>query len=136
MKKVQISLVALTLGLMSFTVVSPDAVTILKSIDAASISWKSDAIEVGQIPQGTPKNIEFEFKNTGKTAVIITSVKPSCGCTAANYTKEPVAPGKSGYIKATFNALATGPFTKTVTVITSVDETPKVLKFAGVVAAK
>jgi hypothetical protein len=136
MKKVQISLVALTLGLMSFTVVSPVADTIQKSIDAASISWKSDAIEVGQIPQGTPKNIEFEFKNTGKTAVIITSVKPSCGCTAADYTKEPVAPGKSGYIKATFNAVATGPFTQTVTVITSVDETPKVLKFAGVVAAK
>jgi len=136
MKKVQISLLALSLGLMSFSVVSPVTTIIVKSIEAAVISWKSDAVEVGQIPQGTPKEIEFEFKNTGKTSVVITSVKPSCGCTAADYTKEPVAPGKSGIIKAIYNAASAGPFTKTVTVTTSADETPKVLKFAGVVTAK
>jgi hypothetical protein len=136
MKKVQISLLALSLGLMSFSVVSPVATTIVKSIEAAAISWKSDAVEVGQIPQGTPKEIQFEFKNSGKTSVVITSVKPSCGCTAADYTKEPVAPGKSGIIKAIYNAASAGPFTKTVTVTTSADETPKILKFAGVVTAK
>jgi len=136
MKKVQISLLALSLGLMSFSVVSPMATTIVKSIEAAAISWKSDAVEVGQIPQGTPKEIQFEFKNSGKTSVVITSVKPSCGCTAADYTKEPVAPGKSGIIKAIYNAASAGPFTKTVTVTTSADETPKILKFAGVVTAK
>jgi hypothetical protein len=136
MKKVQISLLALSLGLMSFSVVSPVTTIIVKSIEAAVISWKSDAVEVGQIPQGTPKEIQFEFKNTGKTSVVITSVKPSCGCTAADYTKEPVAPGKSGIIKAIYNAASAGPFTKTVTVTTSADETPKVLKFAGVVTAK
>ena len=136
MKKVQISLLALSLGLMSFSVVSPMAITIVKSIEAAAISWKSDAVEVGQIPQGTPKEIQFEFKNSGKTSVVITSVKPSCGCTAADYTKEPVAPGKSGIIKAIYNAASAGPFTKTVTVTTSADETPKILKFAGVVTAK
>lgn len=121
---------------MSFSVVSPMATTIVKSIEAAAISWKSDAVEVGQIPQGTPKEIQFEFKNSGKTSVVITSVKPSCGCTAADYTKEPVAPGKSGIIKAIYNAASAGPFTKTVTVTTSADETPKILKFAGVVTAK
>lgn len=136
MKKVKISLLALTLGLMSFTVITPVNNSITNSIEATSIAWKSDAIEVGQIPQGTPKNIEFEFKNTGKTAVIIKTVQPSCGCTAADYTKEPIAPGKTGYIKAIFNAASAGPFTKTVTVSTSADETPKVLKFAGVVVAK
>jgi hypothetical protein len=47
-----------------------------------------------------------------------------------------VAPGKSGIIKAIYNAASAGPFTKTVTVTTSADETPKVLKFAGVVTAK
>ncbi|MEN9929582.1 MAG: hypothetical protein RLZZ231_1503 [Bacteroidota bacterium] len=136
MKKVSLFLFACTLVLMSFTKNTPVPHKITISKNAAPIVWKSDAIEVGSIPQGVPKKIQFEFKNTSKKAILIKSVKPSCGCTAAEYTKTPVAPGKSGYIKATFNALATGPFTKTVTVFTSADKSPTVLKFAGVVAPK
>lgn len=128
MKKVYILVLSLALGLMSFT--------ITHSSISKSITWKTDAVEVGKIPQGIPKKIQFEFKNTGKKAVLITAVKPACGCTAAEYTKTPVAPGKSGFVKAIFNAAAPGPFTKSVTVTTSAEATPMVLKFAGVVIPK
>ena len=46
---------------------------------------------------------EFTFVNEGDTPLVLTQVSPSCGCTAADYTKEPVAPGKKGFIKATLN---------------------------------
>jgi len=63
---------------------------------------------------------EFTFKNTGTTPIVITRVQPSCGCTTTDYTKEPVAPGKKGFIKASFNPRGTkNVFTKTVTVHTS-----------------
>jgi len=68
--------------------------------------------------------------------VLITNVKPGCGCTNADYTKDSIAPGKTGYVKATFNAANAGQFTKTVTVTTSAEETPKVLTFKGTVVAK
>lgn len=95
------------------------------------ITWKSETVDVGEIPQGTPKMIEFSFKNTGDKEVIITNVKTSCGCTASDYTKEAIAPGKSGFVKATYNAAVKGSFTKTVTVTTNADETPKVLTLKG-----
>ncbi|WP_298394354.1 DUF1573 domain-containing protein [Flavobacterium sp.] len=136
MKILKISMLALALGLMSFTVISNEENTIVKTTEANAITWKSDVIEVGQIPQGTPKLIEFQFKNTSSKAVVITNVKPACGCTAADYTKESIAPGKSGYVKATYNAAAAGPFTKTVTVTTSAETNPKVLTFKGTVVAK
>jgi len=137
MKIIKISMLALALGLMSFSAIAP-----IKSIssenkivaDAAStIVWKAETIDVGQIPQGTPKAIVYEFKNTGKTAVVITSVQGSCGCTATDYTKEPILPGKSAKVTATYNAANKGGFTKTVTVTTSAETTPKVLTLKGTV---
>jgi hypothetical protein len=134
MKVIKISMMALALGLMSFS--APVASLPAPSAAVSSFStivWKAETIDVGQIPQGTPKAIVYEFKNAGKTAVVITNVKGSCGCTATDYTKEPILPGKSAKITATYNAANKGAFTKTVTVTTSAETTPKVLTLKGTV---
>jgi hypothetical protein len=136
MKVIKLSILALTLGLMSFTVVNNTKVSTELSSESKGIAWKSETVDVGEIPQGTPKEIVFEFKNTGTSAVIITNVKPSCGCTAADYTKEPIAPGKIGYVKAVYNAAASGAFMKNITVTTNAEDAPKSLSFKGTVVAK
>jgi len=138
MKIIKISMLALALGLMSFSAIAPvqsvvNADETIVAETASTIVWKAETIDVGQIPQGTPKAIVYEFKNTGKTAVVITNVQGSCGCTATDYTKEPVQPGKSAKVTATYNAAAKGGFTKTVTVTTSAETTPKVLTLKGTV---
>lgn len=136
MKIVKISMLALALGLMSFSAIAPVEALSSKTttlLTASTIVWKAETIDVGQIPQGTPKAIVYEFKNTGKTAVVITNVKGSCGCTATDYTKEPILPGKSAKVTATFNAANKGGFTKTVTVTTSAETTPKILTLKGTV---
>jgi hypothetical protein len=122
MNTIKMSFLSLALGLMSFATIS-------------AITWKSDAIDVGEIPQGKPKAIVFEFKNTGATDVIITNAQGSCGCTATDYTKTPIKSGKSGTITATYNAANVGAFTKTVTVTTNAETTPKVLTLKGIVKA-
>lgn len=63
--------------------------------------------------------------------MIFTSVNASCGCTTPSYTKEPIAPGKTGEITATYNALAPGDFTKQVTVITNLSDEQVVLRLKG-----
>ena len=136
MKTLKISILALTIGLMSFSVIPNHKNSIVKTVVTSPISWKSETIDVGEIPQGILKLIQFEFKDTGKTSVKITNVHGSCGCTATDYTKEDIAPGKTAIIKANYNASNMGVFTKTVTVTTSVEETPKVLTFKGTVVAK
>ncbi|HLA56181.1 MAG TPA: DUF1573 domain-containing protein [Flavobacterium sp.] len=121
-KTLKISLIVAVLGLMSFTV-----------LPGAAIVWKSDVVEVGEIPQSIPKSIEFEFRNTGDTTVLITNVQPTCGCTVAEYTKTPIKPGEKATVKATFNAANKGAFTKTIKVTTTVEETQKALTFKGTV---
>lgn len=133
---IKISMLALALGLMSFSAVAPvkSLVSETKTVETAStVVWKTETIDVGQIPQGTPKAIVYEFKNTGKTAVVITNVQGSCGCTATDYTKEPIQPGKTAKVTATYNAANKGAFTKTVTVTTSAETTPKILTLKGTV---
>jgi hypothetical protein len=133
MKAIKMSIVACVLGLMSFTVLPTKSKSIEKIKEANGITWKSESIDLGEIPQNKPKEVDFEFKNTGKTAVVITNVKASCGCTATDYTKTPVQPGETARVKATYNAAAKGAFSKTVTVTTNADDTPKVLSFKGTV---
>jgi len=59
----------------------------------------------------------FSFKNVSKEPVRVVDVKASCGCTAPSWSKEPVAPGKEGFVEAQYNAWGRpGAFTKTLTV--------------------
>ena len=136
MKIIKILMLALVLGLMSFSAIAPVQSLVSKvktETTASTIVWKAESIDVGQIPQGTPKAIVYEFKNTGKATVVITNVQGSCGCTATDYTKEPILPGKSAKVTATYNAANKGGFTKTVTVTTSAETTPKILTLKGTV---
>ncbi|RKR11405.1 uncharacterized protein DUF1573 [Flavobacterium sp. 90] len=137
MRIIKISMLALALGLMSFSAIAPVKALVCETktttFDASTIVWKTETIDVGQIPQGTPKAIVYEFKNTGKTAVVITNVQGSCGCTATDYTKEPILPGKTAKVTATYNAANKGGFTKTVTVTTSAETAPKILTLKGTV---
>ncbi|AZA53234.1 DUF1573 domain-containing protein [Chryseobacterium sp. G0201] len=115
--------------------VFPAEGTPVVKVIAADIKWKTESIDVGNIPQGKPKLIRFEFTNTSKKPIVIENVAPSCGCTTADYTKTPILPGKKGFVEASFNAAAAGPFMKTVNVTTSESKTPKTLSFKGIVAA-
>jgi hypothetical protein len=99
---------------------------------AAIFNWNETIFDFGTIEQGTPVNHEFEFVNTGSEPLIISTVQVSCGCTVADYTKEAIAPGAKGYVKATYNAAKAGAFTKTVTVQANSSENP-VLTLKGIV---
>ncbi|WP_238555173.1 DUF1573 domain-containing protein [Chryseobacterium sp. P1-3] len=109
--------------------------TSVVKIMADAIKWKSESIDVGNIPQGKPKLIRFEFTNTSSKPIVIENVSPSCGCTTADYTKTPILPGKKGFVEASYNAAAKGQFMKTVSVTTSDSKTPKTLSFKGVVVS-
>ena len=77
---------------------------------------------------------EFSFKNTGTVPLVLNNVRASCGCTTPKWTREPVAPGKSGNIQVSYNPKnRPGNFAKSVTVQSNA-ETPVVsLTIKGVV---
>lgn len=59
----------------------------------------------------------FTIKNTGNGPLVITRITASCGCTQPEWTKEPIAPGKTGEVKVTYNPKGRpGPFYKTIAI--------------------
>jgi len=95
------------------------------------ISWAKKIHDFGEIEFSKPAVANFELKNNGKSPVIITSVKSSCGCTVANYSRDPILPGKTAKLSAVYNAKTKGTFTKSVYVKTNVSNNTSVLKIKG-----
>ncbi len=80
---------------------------------------------------------EFTFTNNAVRPVKILSVQASCGCTTPGWSREPIAVGKNGFIKASFDPKGRpGYFNKTLTVTTDVDRNPIVLQIKGMVVDK
>lgn len=100
------------------------------------IKFAKDTHDFGKIEQGKPVTHVFEFKNTGTDPVVINDAQASCGCTKPNWTREPIMPGKTGSVSATFNAAAAGQFTKTVTVTSNAEAGQTVLYLKGEVVAQ
>ena len=82
-----------------------------------TIQWLDSMVDKGTITEGQKVEVAFRFKNTGTKPLVIRHVQPACGCTEADYPKEPIAPGGEGMIKAEFNSAGrVGPNLKTMTV--------------------
>ena len=143
MKSIKLSIVALFIASASFaqtkdtkTVKTPAPVAAPAPPPAPKqsvVKWDQEMHDFGDIPKGIPATYEFTFTNNTKETIIITSVKPACGCTAANYTKTPIKPGEKGMVAATFNAASGGQFQKSVTITTTENgaEAVKTLSFKG-----
>lgn len=88
---------------------SSDLVTNPKSAEKSTdkvpvIQFEKTEYDFGKILQGEVVSYTFHFTNAGNVPLIITSVDKSCGCTAGDYPREPIAPGERGDIKVTYDS--------------------------------
>jgi len=68
---------------------------------------------------------EFLIKNDGDAPLKITDVRPSCGCTVAQFDRQ-IAPGKTGKVRVRVKTQDfNGPISKAVSVLTNDSENPK-----------
>ena len=99
--------------------------------EITSIAFAETAHAFGEVAMGDKVTHRFTFKNTGDKPLILESVKAACGCTATDYTKEPIAPGAEGYVETVMEAKSVGIFKKTVAVTTNTDPRNHQLEFSG-----
>lgn len=101
------------------------------------LKFENDNHDFAKVTEGTVATHEFKFKNVGDQPVVISHVQASCGCTTPEWTKEPVMPGKTGFVKAAYNSNGRpGVFNKTITVTSNAKEATKVLSIKGDVISK
>jgi len=84
------------------------------------ITFENTTYDFGQLIQGEKVSCVFNFTNTGTADLILVKVSTSCGCTASNYSREPIKKGESGKIDITFDSSnKKGIQNKTITVLTN-----------------
>jgi len=70
----------------------------------ATIAFDKYKHDFGTIKESAGKvSTVFTFTNLGDSPLIISKVEASCGCTTPEWTREPIAPGGQGYVKATYD---------------------------------
>jgi hypothetical protein len=114
-----------------------DSSAATKNAKAAGITFEKTTHDFGNITQGEVVEYEFIFTNTGENDLLISNATASCGCTVPDYPKEPIAPGKQGKIKATFNSeLRIDRFQKEIYITANTEPMTTTLTITGLIKAK
>ena len=103
----------------------------LAAVAQPRISSNKETHNFGQIEWKRPVTVEYTITNTGNQPLVLTNVTTSCACAVADWTKEPIAPGAKGIVKASFDAKALGRFEKSVGIYSNATPSLVYLKFTG-----
>lgn len=96
--------------------------------------FESDLHDFGKVIEGERITYSFKFKNVGKSDLVIASANATCGCTVADFPKEPVRPGAEGMITITFNTAGKMGFQhKTITLLANTQPSNYVLNIKATV---
>jgi uncharacterized cupredoxin-like copper-binding protein len=145
MKKIILGLSALIL--IAFTSCKEDA---SKKVDDANVTaaalrdanaskfpileFNETEHDFGEIEKGKSVETVFSYKNTGNAPLVITDIKSSCGCTVPeDWSKEPLAPGKTGKFTVKFNGSGSNKISKTITVTANTEKGSEVVKISAFV---
>ena len=102
-----------------------------------TVALAESNFDFGNIKKGEKVSHVYEITNTGKNPLVISEVKPGCGCTAPEFTKDPILPGKKGKITLSFDSSSfDGAIQKYADVFANVEKSPIKLTFNANVQPK
>ena len=115
----------------------PMAARMPEQINTTSIRFERTKHDFGKMNEGDKPKTTFNFTNTGREPLLISSAVASCGCTVANWPRGPIAAGESSKIEVEFDSKKkSGEVTKTVTVTSNTIPPKQVLTIRGTVIPK
>jgi len=97
-----------------------------------SLALSENHFNFGDVKKGESVEHVYEVTNTGENPLIISNVRPGCGCTAPEFTKDPILPGQKGKITLRFDSSSfDGAQHKQAEVYANVEQTPIVITFTA-----
>jgi hypothetical protein len=100
--------------------------------DLPIIEFEEEVMDFGEISQGEKVKRIYKFTNVGKSDLIISDAKGSCGCTVPRWPKQPIKPGQQGDIEVVFDSNGKqGRQHKTVTLIANTKPNTTIIALKG-----
>lgn len=96
------------------------------------VTWLTEQDhDFGEIRRGKPTTFVFKFKNVSTDTIVLQTVRTTCGCTAARYTEEPIAPDAGGEVAVEYDAYQGGAFSKKIKVFFDKQKKAEILWIRG-----
>lgn len=100
------------------------------------IEFEKEIHDFDKVIQGERVSYGFKFKNMGKSDLVVSEVKTSCGCTTPKFPKEPIKPGEERVITVTFDSKGRkGIQNKSVTILSNCQPSTTVVRIKAMVIA-
>jgi len=105
----------------------------VKPIDPTAPVMSFDKLEYdyGTLYQNADGECYFAYTNKGKSPLILSRVRSSCGCTIPRWSRMPLNPGQSDTIKVKYDTKRLGSFHKSITILSNASAGSIVLKIKG-----
>lgn len=71
-----------------------DIVAEAKKLPLTTLAISENNFNFGDVKKGDHVEHTYTVTNTGDKPLVISTVKPGCGCTVPEYTKDPILPGQ------------------------------------------
>lgn len=125
-------LLALTAPMQAFSISKTEVADTAK-VEGPQIHVDKALFDFGEIESDKTVTHTYIVTNPGTEPLVIQNIYTDCGCTAAQYRKEPIEPGRSTTIEVTFNPIGrpSGFFTKIIRVKSNATEKPLRLYVQG-----
>lgn len=101
--------------------------------EAPVFEFETEVIDYGKIALNADGVRVFKFKNVGKTPLVISNIKSSCGCTVPKKPEKPIMPGETGEIEVKYDTKRPGGFSKTITIYSNASENMKRVRIKGII---
>ena len=99
------------------------------------LKFHQEIFDFDTVALGSKVEHTFTFINTGKTPLLINSVKAGCGCTVLKgWPKKPINPGETGEIPVVLSTLKTGFIKKYISILANTRPATNRLYLQGFVA--
>lgn len=105
---------------------------VVEKTAVTSLALSENHHNFGAVKKGETVQHTYEITNTGDNPLVISDVKPACGCTAPEFTKDPILPGQKGKIVLSFDSTNfDGLVNKQASVYANVEQSPIMLTFSA-----
>jgi hypothetical protein len=101
------------------TPTSDRAGTFVPTSAGAMMSFTKQRHDFGLVEDGATRTCTFPFTNTGSETLVISEIKPSCGCTTTTLEKMTYAPGEGAEIDVSFSPTGQGVQAKNITIVSN-----------------
>jgi len=108
-----------------------DEFTIKADPNAGIFKFETETVDYGTIVQNSDGTRTLKFTNVGKSPIIISKAKGSCGCTVPSWPKKPIMPGETAEIGVKYTTNKLGRISRSITLHSNASEKTKIIRISG-----